>query len=247
MKGILFQTDMIKAIVEGRKTHTRRVSGLKEINKEPDRWDYEYENNGVFTFSTNGAFSFIEIKPRYQVGETVYIKEAWRIESFMDGEPLLFGYKDGTTKEENELSDTFRYESWYERVCIQATEDARIAFNKGLVKQDAEGTYRWDIGNSPCRWYSPLFMPAWAARYFKKITSVNPQRLQEIDYFGARAEGILSFNSDNPDSDGGLGYNRGAVGLPMRYESVAAFMDLWNSINPEYPFEMNPWVFDYGI
>ena len=60
MKGILFQTDMIKAIVEGRKTHTRRVSGLKEINKEPDRWDYEYENNGVFTFSTNGAFSFIE-------------------------------------------------------------------------------------------------------------------------------------------------------------------------------------------
>lgn len=58
MRGILFKPDMIKAIVEGRKTKTRRI-----VKPEPDnlellkRW----------------------CKPRYLPGETVYIKEAWQI------------------------------------------------------------------------------------------------------------------------------------------------------------------------
>ncbi len=38
MKGILFKPEMIQAIIEGRKTVTRRLDGLKEINKGPDTW-----------------------------------------------------------------------------------------------------------------------------------------------------------------------------------------------------------------
>lgn len=49
MKGILFKPYMILAIVEGRKTQTRRIA---------------YVEGEVLT------------RPRYQVGETVYIKEA---------------------------------------------------------------------------------------------------------------------------------------------------------------------------
>ena len=43
---------------------------------------------------------------------------------------VLFGYKDGQTMEENEYSDTPDYEDWYERVCIQSTEDAEKALAK---------------------------------------------------------------------------------------------------------------------
>ncbi len=61
MKGILFKPDMIKAIAEGRKTVTRRVCiGQRELSN-------------VYDFPVETA--------RYQVGEVVYIKEAW-LESF---------------------------------------------------------------------------------------------------------------------------------------------------------------------
>ena len=67
MKGILFKPDMIKAIVEGRKTVTRR-----KMQNQPTLMDKVYYK--AFRKDYGGR------KPRYQVGETVYIKEAWRVE-----------------------------------------------------------------------------------------------------------------------------------------------------------------------
>ena len=78
MKGILFQPDMIKAIVEGRKTVTRRLSGLKEINQEPDAgWRFKCVDNDWYVSLPTGYQ--ISVKSRYQVGEVVYIKEKWRV------------------------------------------------------------------------------------------------------------------------------------------------------------------------
>ena len=64
MRGILFKPEMIKAIVEGRKTVTRRV-----MPNQPILMDKVYERD--FRKDFGGR------KPRYQVGEVVYIKEAW--------------------------------------------------------------------------------------------------------------------------------------------------------------------------
>ena len=94
-------------------------------------------------------------------------------------------------------------------------------------------------------WKSPLFCPRWASRITLEITEVRVERVQEIDYFGARAEGILSFNREHPDpTNGGMGYNRGKADLPMRYDSTVAFMDLWDSLNAKrgYGWSVNPWV-----
>ncbi len=87
MKAILFKTDMIKAIAEGRKTVTRRLHGLKEVNKEPDAWT---QHNVVNDYppAKIGDWIFIHLdgtgvlaKPRYRVGEIVYIKEGWCAEN----------------------------------------------------------------------------------------------------------------------------------------------------------------------
>ena len=70
-----------------------------------------------------------------------------------------------------------------------------------------------------------MMMPAWAARHFIKILSIRAERLQEITDKNADAEGFY----DSQDS----------------VRSTVRFMDFWDSINKDYPFESNPWVFRY--
>jgi len=80
MKGILFKDWKIKAIAEDdREWQTRRLGGLKEINKEPDEWVYLKGSSpkGKFHFYNETRNCRMTIKPRYQIGEVVYIKEAW--------------------------------------------------------------------------------------------------------------------------------------------------------------------------
>ena len=87
MRSIMFRPDMIKAIREGRKTVTRRLDGLKEINKEPDNWSLVAWQGRHTTDFAKGSVLFESaecqkvIKPRYRVGEIVYIKEAWSTEN----------------------------------------------------------------------------------------------------------------------------------------------------------------------
>ncbi len=82
MKGILFKPNMIKAIVEERKTVTRRLDSLKEINKEPDRWVYQDAPYRLHRFDGIPDGFRVIVKPHYQVGEVVYIKEAYRCIDF---------------------------------------------------------------------------------------------------------------------------------------------------------------------
>lgn len=85
MKSILFKDWAIKAIREGRKTVTRRVDKLaNEIASHYDRtWVHFDRNYNWWLIEGRSKFtdlieSFV-IKPRYQAGDVVYIKEAWAI------------------------------------------------------------------------------------------------------------------------------------------------------------------------
>jgi len=220
MKGILFKPDMIKAIVEGRKTQTRRLDGPKEINQEPDRWTC----NGWagswqgFAFSDKSSATTSRIaKPRYQVGEVVYIKETH--------------YRYGHWEETSEFTKTGRVEWQF----IAETNEVRYKENR--PDRVNRATLRMT------GWYkrSPLFMSEWAARRFIKFTGVGAERLQEITEEDCLAEGIYSnsiykdfgFHWESKDS----GYETAEI----------AYIILWNSINPKYPWAMNPWVFPYSF
>ena len=88
MKGILMTPDNIRAIREKRKTQTRRLHRLKEINQCPDSWllppvyDYSYKAWAFFASNSKTAL----VKSLYQVRETVYLKEAYCIECTKVGE-----------------------------------------------------------------------------------------------------------------------------------------------------------------
>lgn len=98
MNGILFKPDMIQAIVDLRKTVTRRKdSNLTDVLQPPDGWaNHGLASDGEFWFFNKSITCNHTVKPRYQVGKTVYIKEAWRITSISDDfEELLINYGDG--------------------------------------------------------------------------------------------------------------------------------------------------------
>ena len=92
MRGLLFKPDMIQAIIEGRKTVTRRVIKPQPENGEfglywwkGDWSTFGGRRAGIIDYGKKGndepTWSLEEIASHspYQVGETVYIKEAWAI------------------------------------------------------------------------------------------------------------------------------------------------------------------------
>lgn len=71
MKGILFKPEMIKAIVEGRKTVTRRTI------TRPEQWTIEWNGKVASFEDDNGDIQTLDHRfAKYYPGETVYIKEA---------------------------------------------------------------------------------------------------------------------------------------------------------------------------
>ena len=83
---ILFNTEMVRAILDGRKTVTRRV--VKEIPVETHRIeenvfpdghkDFEY-HWGVFRADVHGFLDFANIVvPPYQPGDILYVRETWQ-------------------------------------------------------------------------------------------------------------------------------------------------------------------------
>ena len=183
MKGILMKPDGITATAERRKTVTRRV--IKQLSPEYE-WEVIDTGEPIRMFK-DGIGGCIFLQPRYQVGETVYIKEAW-------SDIYCFTNKD-----------------------------------KGNV------LYAIDYPPAPkgFKWHTPFFMPEWAARYCILIKDVRAERLQEIGWDDCLAEGVIQR---------GMGefVFRCAYSVPQ-----GAFIELWDSINKDYPWESNLWVFRY--
>ena len=101
MHGILFRPESITAIVEGSKTHTRRLAGLKEVNKNPDNWELmlvipDSLIPSFYSFYRKERFDIcIDVKPPYRPGGTVYVKEAlychpcFKEACYYDGAPVF--------------------------------------------------------------------------------------------------------------------------------------------------------------
>lgn len=206
MKGILMRPEVWQAklkVLEHGEAQTRRLDGLKEINLESDTWELIGQDKSIstgqlyFVFARLDGTKMAEIFPRYQVGEVVYVKEAWATEKRYD--PF----------KPSELP-------YYPKIFYVS-----------------DGVGEWPSNLSIGRLRFPLHLPEEFARYFIKITDVRAERLQEITEEDAIAEGCTIMAGVT---------SGGSMGLASaRY----AYRELWNSINPKYPWESNPWVWVY--
>lgn len=75
MKPILFNTDMVRALSDRRKTVTRRA-----IKPQPIQWIC-YHGATDKWFYCNGTEVGEECKPPYRPGDILYVRETWMVES----------------------------------------------------------------------------------------------------------------------------------------------------------------------
>lgn len=73
IKPILFNTEMVRAILDGRKSCTRRL--VRFLPGENPQWT-GYIRDGLMLY--NGRNEPCIIKPPYQPGDILYVRETWK-------------------------------------------------------------------------------------------------------------------------------------------------------------------------
>lgn len=226
-RPILFSAPMVRALLAGLKTQTRRiVKGLigeaHHAPHSPVLWISEDEC--VPLPSTDA----VHCCPYGQPGDRLWVKERWRVHTwYEDDGDISVEYADGHTQ----LAHIDDEDLWL-RLWVQSSDDAKKVYGE-------RERYTWKKGKSPCRWRPSLFLPKCASRITLEITGVRVVRLQEISPSDAAAEG-LSFDSARMDQwhvDGQC-----AAG-----DAVRCYAKLWESINGPGSWDANPWVWVVGF
>jgi hypothetical protein len=89
---VLFQTDMVQSILDGRKDMTRRTRGLSKVNKSPNEWEAKHMGGDLFCFFAKDGSRRIEVKSPYgNPGDVLWVREAFAYTQFMFDKSLITG------------------------------------------------------------------------------------------------------------------------------------------------------------
>ena len=227
IKPILFNTEMVRANLDGRKTCTRRlVSSRQFLGMLPDKCKNaapdEFLKGKRMMFKpycdmTDAELIMTAYKAPYEPGDILYVWETWQ------------------------CWRAHRYEATADIRFRAGGDDVRLQFANGntdsINRLDYDTfVHKWFSHNG--KWKPSLFMPKEAARIWLKVTDVRVERLQEITEDGAKAEGAID--------------NRGFIHSPENeYDSIHTarehFTEIWNSTIKKadldrYGWDANPYV-----
>ncbi|SKA52846.1 hypothetical protein [Photobacterium toruni] len=217
---MIFNTEMVSALLEGHKIVTRRPlkpqptkSGRGYIHWHSNIYKTMVNLDAVNSLSMlEGFLSASDICPVASIGDLIWVRETFQGPLF-DTEKMP-EYQENSTKFE-----TPEY-------CIYAATDKKQEF------------YDMD-DNLICRWRPSIHMPRWASRITLKVTDVRIERVKEITDAQAEKEGMMTTEaSQNAAIAGGLGW--------FERPSVQ-FKNLWQRIYENW--ESNPyvWVIEFEV
>ena len=172
IKPILFNTEMVRGILDGRKDATRRI--VKGFIPDDAVWGYTaftpkgyISCRGTFADGYGEKFFKLPCEP----GDILYVRETWQ------------------------CWRAHRYEATADIRFRAGGDDVRLQFANG----NTDSIDRLDYDTFVHKWFShnrewkpSLFMPKVAARIWLKVTDVRVERLQEITIDGIRNEGLSS-------------------------------------------------------
>lgn len=164
-RPILFNGAMVRAVLGGSKTQTRRMMKHQPPFDEQlltrlfhttviDRNGYYQPGKEVFgAYTTDGEWT--STCPYGEVGDQLWVRETWRTDdSLNDKSPSMFS-------------------NWPVKYEADGKELAHGAF----------------FGNTNGKTRVSIHMPRWASRITLEITKIRAERLQDITEENARAEG----------------------------------------------------------
>jgi len=222
IKPILFSTSMVVAILEGRKTMTRRIVSEKIVDQwlEYDEWQLSVAPAGS-TLAT--PKSFFTSRARCNVGCTIWVRET----------TYLFGRwaKNGKTKTGKQK---YKFVWNQEYPVLYAADEKPDKICKG---HEEVGYYK----------RPSIFMPKSAARIWLKVTGVRVERVQKITEEDAVMEGFAGMECDCLHTNLGYFGCENCLNTGWRISPKTEFSELWDHLNAKrgYPWASNPWVFIY--
>lgn len=237
-RPILFSGEMVRAILDGRKTQTRRI-----LKKQPEkstwaglpgyRLDAKLFDN---VRSSTSNYSCVAVRfshrleqredsvmwvhcPYGNPGDRLWVKETHYAFGHWERTGIIYPAEIRTDENEH-----WRFVHYGHNVVFDAPRE----FMTSRSKADPSGV-RWYKRNS-------LFMPKWAARTWLENAGVRLQRLQDISGTDAIAEGIQAFSSE------GITTFRDYITGLMDRAARQSYETLWKKINGPGSWEKNDWV-----
>jgi hypothetical protein len=166
IKPILFNAEMVRAILDGKKTCTRRI--VKGAIPDDAMWGYTMFTpkgcvscRGVYADEYGEKF----FRLPYQQGDILYVRETWQ---------FLYELDDN----EQPVEETGKY--------YYAATDITL-FNTYVDENGVKHDY--------VPWKPSIHMPKEAARIWLKVTDVRVERLQDMTDDDAEAEGCFDYTS----------------------------------------------------
>ena len=236
-RPIIFSAPMVRALLDGRKTQTRRV--LKPQPKVPFKngtWYRPFRDSRQFQFMGRDHLIHGYHDVSYAPGDRLWVREAWT-------EHHPAGVQGGRFSLKGRAGIPGPPPVAY-RVIYRADGDPiRVWHCDGYPYRTTVGPRDEIAAKYPAvcsefpGWTSSIHMPRWASRLTLTVTDVRVQRLQEISEEDADAEGFggdfphVVMPEFFPDAD-----RAGALTIPQ------CFAALWNTLHGPNAWDANPWV-----
>lgn len=228
-RPILFSSPMIRAILDGKKTQTRRV-----VKPQPDILNGTFEFSGeakdawpepdvMIAYTPSGKFGVCNPPyfkmPYGKPGDRLWVRETWGILN-----------SQWSPVNENPHADVIG-----KMTCGQFASYAVKGFGCHIVYRADHAT--GNDGPGVIKWNPSIFLPRWASRITLEIADVRVERLRDITEDDAAVEGVgKQFR---------MSVKVGKVGLDERIPSSfrGGFANTWDEINgSKYHWSTNPFV-----
>lgn len=238
-RPILFSAPMVRAILEGRKTVTRReIKPSKrgndigfELHQQADGGWLPLHTFDESCMDSQGTEHPIHC-PYGQPGERLWVRETWSDVNLQGAPGIAY-------RADNDVRDLMEEASFLDQHGAFNYEDPRSKpYQFACWSEDL-------LAGIEGRWRPSIHMPRWASRILLEITDVRVERLRDGEgetAFESRyvAEGINRIHQ----GDGEYGFHpfKTEPGPGSWTDPADAWRELWVSINGAENWNANPWV-----